>query len=51
MAQLSTFTGFTADGYRFLMELEFNNEKAFVTRTGSGIMTACVTLCARLPWS
>ena len=30
MAQLSTFTGFTADGYRFLMELEFNNEKAFV---------------------
>ena len=30
MAQLSPFTGFTADGYRFLMELEFNNEKAFV---------------------
>lgn len=30
MPQSGAFTGFTADGYRFLMELEFNNEKSFV---------------------
>ena len=30
MIETAPFTGFTADGYRFLMELEYNNEKAFV---------------------
>ena len=30
MIETAPFTGFTADGYRFPMELEYNNEKAFV---------------------